>query len=284
VYVAGTSSALNALWARALRDFAEVAEWVGDRGRAAWARAFWSRIHGRFDAFWDEQRGAYVDHLLDGVAQRPVSQHGGAAAICAGLVPEPRFARVLATMLDRERLLRHSWVMDEVVPGRDTTAGYALLAIGYPPPTWDVEHQVIEAQPFFRYVVHDAVAKAGHPELVAALCRDWAVFVERGETTWPETWKGGTRCHGWSSTPTRDLVVRTLGITPAEPGFATARVAPRLGELDWAAGAVPTPHGLITVRADGEHVEVEAPVPVQLDLADRPPRVLAAGGHNVVRS
>jgi hypothetical protein len=284
VYVAGVSSALNALWARALRDYAEVAEWLGDRGRATWAMRHWSRVRDSFDRFWDDRRGAYVDHVVDGVPQRTVSQHGGATAICAGLVPEARIERVLASILDRDRLLRHSWVMDQVVPGRDDSAGFALLATGYPPPTWDVEQQVIEAQPFFRYVVHDAVAEGGRCELVGGMCRDWSIFIDRGETTWPETWTGGTHCHGWSSTPTRDLVVHTLGITPAEPGFARVRVAPRLGDLDWIAGAAPSPSGLVTVRADRDHVEIDSPVPAVLDLGKEPPRTFAPGQHRVARS
>jgi alpha-L-rhamnosidase len=74
--------------------------------------------------------------------------------------------------------------------------------------------------------------------------------------------------HGWSSTPTRDLLVRTLGVTPAEPGFARARVAPRLGDLSWARGAVPTPRGLLRVEAHEARVSVESPVPFDLDLGD----------------
>jgi alpha-L-rhamnosidase len=164
-----------------------------------------------FERFWDDERSVYVDHLVDGERRRPVSQHGSAAALCAGL------------------------------------------------------------------------AEAGRPELVAGMCRDWSVFLDRGETSWPETWFGGTHCHGWSSTPTRDLVVRTLGITPAEPGFAVACVAPRLGDLDWAAGAAPTPRGLVTVRADIEKVEVDSPVPVAVDLGHGAVRRLAAGSHTVAR-
>ncbi len=88
---------------------------------------------------------------------------------------------------------------------------------------------MVEAEPFFRYVLHDGLARAGRADLVADLCRDWSVFLDAGETTWPECWVGGTRCHGWSSTPTRDLIVHTLGITPAEPGYASVRVDPALG-------------------------------------------------------
>ena len=74
--------------------------------------------------------------------------------------------------------------------------------------------QMVECEPFFRYVLHDGVARSGRADLIAGLCRDWQVFVDAGETSWPENWNGGTRCHGWSSTPTRDLIVHVLGITP----------------------------------------------------------------------
>ena len=109
-----------------------------------------------------------------------------------------------------------------------------------------------------------------------------AALLARCETSWSETWYGGTVSHGWGSTPTRDLLVRTLGVGPAEPGFGRARIAPRLGPLAWARGAVPTPRGLLRVAIDAERIEVESPVPFELDcdgrVASHPP-----GRHVVAR-
>ncbi|MFN8019098.1 MAG: alpha-L-rhamnosidase C-terminal domain-containing protein [Acidimicrobiales bacterium] len=258
----GTSSTVNALWARGLEDVAELARWLGNEGTARWADARRADVAGAFDAFWDEGRGVYVDHILDGDPRRPAAQHPGAAALAAGLVPADRVDRVVAGITDRSRLVRHSWVMDTVTAEGGST-GFIHLVMGHPDPDWDVERQMVAAEPFFRYVVHDGLARAGRADLVADLCRDWSAFLDAGETTWPECWNGGTRCHGWSSTPTRDLIVHVLGISPAEPGYAAVRVAPSLGGLDWARATVPTPHGPITVeaRADGT-VEVDSPVPV----------------------
>jgi hypothetical protein len=262
VYANGTSSTLNALWARALEDLADIAAWLGNDGTADWARSRYAGVAAGFDAFYDPQRAVYVDHLVDGTPRPEAAQHGGAAALAAGLVPDGRVADVIDRLTDRSRLVRHSWVMDSVTVDGDST-GYVHLVTGYPGPTWDPVDQMVEAEPFFRYVLHDGLARAGRADLVAGLCRDWSVFLDAGETTWPECWVGGTRCHGWSATPTRDLVVHTLGITPAEPGYAAVRVAPALGGLDWARATVPTPHGPVTVeaRADGT-VEVDSPVPV----------------------
>jgi hypothetical protein len=262
VYSVGCSSTLNGLWARALDEFAEMSDWLGNAGSARWARERFAAVGVGFEAFWDEGRGVYIDHILDGVPQRPAAQHPGAIALAAGIVPEGRVARVVERITDRSRLVRHSFVMDPVTPTGGST-GYGYMLTGYPAPEWDAEEQMVEAQPFFRYVVHDGLARAGRADLIADLCRDWKVFLDAGETSWPECWKGGTRCHGWSSTPTRDLIVHVLGITPAEPGYAAVRVAPNLGGLEWARATVPTPHGFVTVeaRADGT-VEIDSPVPV----------------------
>ncbi len=210
VYSTETSSTLNGLWARALEDVAELADWLGNDGTAAWARGRLAGVASGFDVFYDPARSVYVDHVVDGGRRPEAAQHGGAAALAAGLVPEDRVADVVARLTDRSRLVRHSWVMDSVTVEGGAT-GFVHLVTGYPDPTWDVEQQMVEAEPFFRYVLHDGLARAGRADLVAGLCRDWGVFLDAGESTWPECWQGGTRCHGWSSTPTRDLVVHTLG-------------------------------------------------------------------------
>ena len=50
-----------------------------------------------------------------------------------------------------------------------------------------------------------------------------------GYDTIGECWGWGTHVHGWSCTPTRDMIFYTLGVTPAEPGYTRARIAPRRG-------------------------------------------------------
>lgn len=294
VHTTGVSGALNALWARALRRFAEVCEDRDRAGAAAWARMRYVAVAEGFESLWDEDRGVYVDHALDGVAQRPVSQHTNAAAIAAGLVPADRQAALIGRICDPERLEYAAWL----VPGRrahldslgpddagDMYKGVAYLITGPPEPWWDVEEKVVAAQPFFRYVVHQAVAEAGLADRLPALCRDWDVLVERGAgRTWSEVWYGGSHCHGWSSTPTADLTRHVLGITPATPGFATARVAPRLGDLEWVRGSAPTPHGLVSVDVDADRVRIESPVPIVASLSGGADDVaLEAGQHEIPR-
>ena len=263
VPVAGTSAALNALWARGLRDFEDMARWLGDNGRAAWARSLRAKVRDAFEAFWDPERKLYRDHRLEGSVQPSVSRHTTAAAVCAGIVPRERLGAIAVVLADRA-VLAHSSVSTEAFDAGEFQRGLRFAIDGRPNPSWDVHAQVLEAQPFFRYVVHDALAEAGRADLVADACRDWSRLLRDGVRTWPESWEGGSHCHGWSSTPTRDLIVHTLGITPAEPGFTRARVAPALGDLDWAEATVPTPYGPLRVRADATGVDVDSPVPFEI--------------------
>jgi alpha-L-rhamnosidase-like protein len=129
--------------------------------------------------------------------------------------------------------------------------------------------------------VHDAVAQAGHAELLVDLVRRWKEFLVDGYDTFGECWGWGTPVHGWSSTPTRDLVAYVLGITPDEPGFARVRVAPRPGRLRELAGAVPTPHGLVEVRISGAEAAIDSPVPVRVAREDGAETELPRGLHRV---
>ena len=187
VSVAGKSSVLNALWARGLRDFAEMAEWLGDAGRARWARDRHSEVSRAFELFWDPERALYVDAAEGGAPGRPASQHAQAAPLAAGLVPAERIARVADAMLDGARLVDAVWSVAKgsarhPAPGERQVGG-PYLVLGPPPPWWDVERQLVRAQPFFRYVVHDALAEAGRADRIAAACRDWGELFARSETS-----------------------------------------------------------------------------------------------------
>ncbi len=58
-------------------------------------------------------------------------------------------------------------------------------------------------------------------------------------------------CHGWSAGPAPWLIEHVLGIRPLDIGCRTIEVAPDLGDLDWAEGAMALPGGgKIEVRAE----------------------------------
>jgi hypothetical protein len=277
IFVSGRTSILTALWARGLHDFAALANAVGNTGSADWAGQLYGAAIGGFEDFWDPDRGLYLDHILDGQRQPAASQVAQASAIISGLAPKERWRPLVDAMTDPERLVVRSWVGSET--GGYDHERFAQQMRGIQRIDWDPEREMVIAEPFFSYAVHDAVALAGRAELLIDLVRRWDEFLVDGYDTFGECWGWGTPVHGWSSTPTRDLIWYVLGIRPAEPGYGRVRVAPRLGRLRQAAGAVPTPHGYVEVRVVGTEAEIDSPVPIVVVHENGTETELAAGQH-----
>ena len=135
---------------------------------------------------------------------------------------------------------------------------------------------------FYGYYVLEARAKAGDYQGCLDCIRDyWGAMLDLGATTFWEDfdleWTGNAApidelvppgkddihgdfgnycyenfrhslCHGWASGPTAWMSRHVLGIEILEPGCRRVRIAPQLGDLQWAEGTFPTPHGLIKVR------------------------------------
>jgi hypothetical protein len=281
LYSEEQSAIVTASWARGLREFAEMGAWLGEHASQEWAEGIYAKVKTGFEIFWDEGRGAYVDYVKDGVQQRPINQLAGALAIVSRLAPQERWQRIIETITDASRLVVRSWAhpaTTEVTPEAMSKRLTKMTMGGYEP-DWDVENEIVISEPFMSYVVHDAVVLAGMADRLPDLYKRWLEFLVAGYDTIGENWGHGTHVHGWSCTPTKDLIFYTLGVTPAEPGYTVARIAPRLGKLAWAKGSVPTPHGLIHVEVTGTAVTIASPVAVVVDLPDQTPLHLAAGNH-----
>jgi alpha-L-rhamnosidase len=137
----------------------------------------------------------------------------------------------------------------------------------------------VRAEPFFSYVVHDALALAGRHDLIVQNVRRWSVFLTEGYDTFGECWGWGTPVHGWSSTPARDVVWSVLGIEPDLPGYERVLVAPHLGLLKRVRGAVPTPFGAVTLEAAGGSLVITSPVPIRYRPEKGVELKLPAGRH-----
>lgn len=136
-------------------------------------------------------------------------------------------------------------------------------------------------------------------EALAEMRSYWGQMLRNGATT---TWElvdrrvpgmdrivvgGRSHCHGWSAGPAHLLPAYVLGITPTVPGFAEVAIRPRLGDLQWAEGEVPTPLGVIRARWNagprltGE-VELPAGVTGMLYLEEQSPVKLAGGRRHAI--
>jgi hypothetical protein len=265
VLTAGKSSILTALWARALREYSEMSVFVGNGGDAEWADRAWQRAQAGYEQFWDEARGTYIDAIDPRHAVAPTSQIAGAAAIESGLAPRDRWDRIVDRSTDPARLVIRSWIGGD---GGYDDGRMAEQLQGIQTIDWDAEAEVVRAEPFMSYLVHDAIATAGRAAELPRALAAWHEFLVDGYDTFGECWGWGTPVHGWSSTPTRDIVQHLLGVVPDAPGFTRARIAPAFGAAESMTGTVPTPFGMISVRIDGTTVEVDSPIPFVVVLPD----------------
>jgi hypothetical protein len=113
------------------------------------------------------------------------------------------------------------------------------------------------ASPYFEKYVAEALMQMGYvDDALARLKSRYAAMIESPLTTLWEGWGigaegfgGGTYNHAWSGGPLTLLSQVVAGVEPIAPGYATFRVAPRLGSLAHAAAVVPSIRGEIAVEA-----------------------------------
>jgi hypothetical protein len=151
------------------------------------------------------------------------------------------------------------------------------------------------ATPYFSNYVLEALSKTGQDaKALDAIRTYWGGMIRLGATStweyflpeWEKTLKPvqqppdvslpnvGTffvsLCHPWSTGATPWLSEHVLGVTPSAPGFSECEIRPFFGDLNWAKGSVPTPHGKVNVswarRAGSVTVKLRAPKGVRANL------------------
>ena len=169
--------------------------------------------------FRDPKTGAFREHRVDGETVDGVTTSTQICAFLAGLPP-----------------------------CKPNEAALQMIA---PPQGW-----VPTGTPWMWSLGALMALRAGHAEQVLAGIRwHWGRMLDHGATTAWEMFEGGHRpglptrswCHGWSAGPAWLLPAYILGVRPAAPGWKKALIDPVPGDLEWAEGRVPTPHGVIEV-------------------------------------
>ncbi|MEA2735675.1 MAG: alpha-L-rhamnosidase, partial [Humisphaera sp.] len=218
---AGIVTHINCLASQGLRQSAQLARDLGDERKAREWDDLAQKLADAVNAhLWSEQKGAYVDCIrADGSVSPVFSQQTQVAAVISGVAEGERAARC--------RQLVHDTPADFVKAG----------------------------SPFFMFFLLEAlVQERRYDDLIGTIRDYWGKQIDAGATTFWEMYHeggpadGNTRltrshCHGWSAAPTFFLTRHVLGVQPATPGYAIVLVAPKIGNLTWARGRVPTPRG-----------------------------------------
>jgi alpha-L-rhamnosidase len=229
----GAVTAYNALYYRVLIDSAGLADDLGQDIQARKYRAEAAALKQAINArLFNSQTGLFDTSDIE---RGGIAQDANVFATAFGLVPEDKAESILA------RLKESLWTKCGPKPFSDAkykpyispyVTGFELLA---------------------RLRANDG-ENAIH--LMSSL---WGTMIAPGDFQSGAVWENMTLdgkpglgsstslAHGWAAMPAVALSSLVLGIQPESAGYATWRIQPHPGDLQWAEGRAPTPKGPIDV-------------------------------------
>ena len=275
----GRKAFLNCLLAKTLADMADMAEVLGQEEEAKSYQIRAENVSGAInERLWSDASGGYIDERYD-----YLPQDGNALAIIFGIAPVERARRALDSLKNRNWSPYGSTLADRQVKFiRGGNTVISPLMCGY------------EAEARF--------LTGGDDEALDLIERCWGTMLQKGASTFWEYAPNDAHgrwplpCHAWSSGPAYILPAYVLGVRPTKPGFLQFVVHPRLCNLTWAKGVIPTPYGLIRVSweikdSPSRHwtCAVDVPegtsatliVPNRFASGQKDPVDLAAGHHDL---
>ncbi|MFC5405977.1 alpha-rhamnosidase [Cohnella soli] len=189
-----------------------------------------------FELFWDETEGAMLHGRYQGEVNRSVLKYPNIFATKFGYLDERQ----------RESVKKNVLLNDEV--------------------------QKIKT-PFMRLFELEALCLLGENEHVLNEIRSyWGGMLDLGATSFWEEFDPEvpadeqydmygdkfrkSLCHAWGAAPNLLLGKYVLGVRPLEPSYASYVVEPRLCDLEWIEGKVPTPNGPIEVYMDKSTIRI----------------------------
>ncbi|MHB9848155.1 alpha-L-rhamnosidase C-terminal domain-containing protein [Streptomyces krungchingensis] len=232
----------NALYVQALRDGARLARLLGrDADATRWQARADEVAQAVNSLLWDADAGAYLDSATGPVRH---AQDGNALAVVTGIADADRAASAL-THLDTttKRAYGNAFMDNDTLFDQASQRVYAFTS--YPE---------IQA----RFLTGRAASALDQIRRTYG----WMDRHDPGTTHWEGIGPDGSlyegaytsMAHGWSTGVLPALTHHLLGARPTSPGYATWEVAPQPGDVDWAMGQLPTPHGPLRVEwENGDH-------------------------------
>ncbi|HEX5448806.1 MAG TPA: alpha-L-rhamnosidase C-terminal domain-containing protein [Gaiellaceae bacterium] len=229
----------NAQYVLALKDAAQLAQWVGDNDAATrWTARAKATTKAFSGAFWDASVGAFADTTTDKTTH---PQDGNSFAILSGIATQEQATAALNYLVGKNWRDYGNTISDSN--------------------TWDGPDWGYQAKDrVYPFISYDELVARFQMNLDSSafdlLRREWGYMRRTGPgTDWetigpyggPPTDQHPSFDSGWSSGAAAALSQFVLGVTPTSPGFATFTVHVHANDLKWAHGDVPTPHGPIHV-------------------------------------
>ncbi|MEW2521129.1 alpha-L-rhamnosidase C-terminal domain-containing protein [Actinacidiphila alni] len=252
----GHETYVNALYARNLQEMAAMAAARHD-GSAAGTYA--TRATAVKDAIneqlWDPAVGAY---RLSREIPNAYPQDANAAAALTGVADQRRASSAM------DYLRRTSWSTYGALTVAPSTPNASISPFYEPLPSG------FEASARLGLADASGAQQTGGLDLIRTFW-GYQLAQDPGGTFWEKANLQGepgisqftSLAHGWASGPTVSLTNQVLGVAPTGAGFSSYDIVPTPGDLTWAQGKVPTPHGAIGAswRIDGRGFTLSTDAP-----------------------
>jgi hypothetical protein len=219
----GINASACFLTAMAMRLGAELEEYAGEPALAARNRATADRVGAAAVSAFWDERRGLY---AEDRAHRHFSEHAQCLALIGGSVPEAHRPRMLDGLFTAKDL--------------DRTTIY------------------------FTHYYFEVCRLSGRMDAFFERLKLWFGLREQGfRTTVESPEPSRSDCHAWGAHPVFHFYATLLGIRPASPGFATVRIEPQLGPLQWAEGKMVHPRGMIEVdvRKEGDALACQVTLP-----------------------
>ncbi|HEV3360928.1 MAG TPA: alpha-L-rhamnosidase C-terminal domain-containing protein [Pseudonocardiaceae bacterium] len=250
----GHETYVNALYTRNLHQMAQLAGALGDSADASTYAARASAVSEAINAqLWDPTVGAY---RLSREIPNAYPQDANAAAVLTGVASPAQSTSALNYLRANNWSAYGSLTVSPSTPNSAIGPSYEPLPSGF-----EAEDRLGE----------DSALNQLAGESLLNSCWGHELSQDPGSTYWevmntagqPAIGQFSSLAHGWAAAPTIALTNDTLGVTPTSGGYATFDVVPHPGDLTWAQGVVPTPHGSISTswQAGGDGFTLRTNVP-----------------------
>lgn len=227
----GALSAEQILLYRSLWVMGELSEVLGYNEKAQYYHQHATKLKDKiFEVFYDKEIGVFYHNLFNGKVSEDIT----------------RYANIFAIMYDMLNDDQKKKIIDNVILNKDI-------------------QKLVTPYAMFYELISLCKAKQ-HDKVISIIEVYWGGMIKLGATTFWELFDptasnhlemynrpyGKSLCHAWSASPIYILGRYYLGVYPIKAGYEEFNVEPRLGDLEWIKGEVPTPKGNIKIYMDKE--------------------------------
>lgn len=279
----GINTAWNAFAADCLQSIELIARMIGHHVEATEITSLRERHSRSFqNLFWDDQRGIFVNGLIDGTRSVRWGCQENYLAILFGLTTSDQTTRIFKRLKEEDlSLIFHAndEDYDEELPGYGKISTVSLALSKY---RWPDDKMVPLGTPYFASYMLDALCMCGfYTEAMQFIESCWGEFSKHGGTTVWETWNSDqSLSHGWSASPAVFAIRHILGVQRADDTSEVYHILPRTSDYARLRGRAATRAGVVQVEWSEKVLHVSVPEGIRF-FAGLPGGSLRLNGHPV---